>query len=495
MPIRFSVKLPSTGTTSNLNMTIPQRRSPPIEELRQYYIGKAVDAVPKPAVILDRAKVHRHCQTMLQAVDALGLGFRAHVKTHKVDPSKICRFNADFSQTIEAARLQLGQGNTDVKLIVSTLAEIDHILPLLKEYRDGGRRVDLLYGLPLPRSQIPRLAALGADLGPGSISVLIDHPSQLESIKAFSQHAKFPAKVFLKVDTGYHRAGLPPSFLNKNGMIEELAQLEANGKAELIGLYSHSSLSYKDSTAEQAMANLEGEIQGCLDAINSQAHFFTKDKELIISVGASPQVTAAENLTTGRGDLSPAAESLRKAIALATTGKPEGIKTRLELHAGVYCFLDMQQVSTNSRRHLGSYQEEIAISVIAEVCSVYNDNEREQPEALVAVGTLGLGREPCAAYSGWGVLSQCSYGAGTNNTRRLIVDRVSQEHSILAWEHTEDEDTSVLPPLPLEVGQHVMIFPNHACVTGAMYGWYLIVDSSEGNGTEIVDVWIRASGW
>ncbi|WKT48151.1 D-serine dehydratase-like domain [Fusarium oxysporum f. sp. vasinfectum] len=444
-------------------MAIPQRQTPPIEELRQFYVGKSIHDVPKPAVILDKTRVTRHCQSMLTAVDTLGLGFRAHVKTHK---------------TIEATRLQIGQGSGDVKLIVSTLAEIEHLLPLLKEYKDAGRRLDILYGLPLPRSQISRLAALGSELGQGSMSVLIDHPSQLESVKAFSQHAKFPARVFLK-----------------NGLIEALAELEAHGEAELLGLYSHSSLSYKDSTPEQAMANLEGEIRGCLDAVNAHAHLFAKDKELVISVGASPQVTAVENLVTAQGDLSPAAESLRKSIHAVTTGKPGGLQTKLELHAGVYSILDMQQVSTNSRRELGSFEDEIAISIIAEVCSVYNDKERSQPEALVAVGCLGLGREPCAAYPGWGVISQSSYKVESYRGRRLIIDRISQEHSIAAWEHAEGEDASTLPPVPLEVGQDVVIFPNHACVAGALYGWYLVVDSSKGDATKIVDVWVRASGW
>ncbi|WZH48530.1 D-serine dehydratase [Fusarium acuminatum] len=461
-------------------MAIPQRQTPPIAELREFYVGKSIHDVPKPAVVLDKARIERHCQSMLTAVKTLSVGFRAHVKTHK---------------TIEATRLQIGEEKGDVKLIVSTLAEIEHLLPLLKEYRDSGRRLDILYGLPLPRSQISRLAALGSELGEGSISVLIDHPSQLDSVKDFSDHAKFPARVFLKVDTGYHRAGLPPSSLNKNGLIEALAQLESQGDAELLGLYSHSSLSYKDSTAEQAMENLEGEIQGCIEAVNAQSHLFSKNKELIISVGASPQVTAVENLTTPHGGLSPAAKSLRHAIETVSTGKPGGFNTSLELHAGVYSILDIQQTSTNSRKDFGSYEEEIAISVIAEVCSVYNNEERSQPEALIAVGALGLGREPCAAFSGWGVVSQSSYKSQSGQGKRLIIDRISQEHSIAAWERTEDTDGGALAPVPLEVGQNVVIFPNHACVTGAMYGWYLVVDSSEGDAARIVDVWVRASGW
>ncbi|KAI8680740.1 D-ser-dehydrat domain-containing protein [Fusarium sp. Ph1] len=462
-------------------MTLPQRHAPPHDELRQFYVGKDIHDVPKPAVILDVSRVQRHCQSMLEAVDALGVGFRAHIKTHK---------------TVEGTRLQVGQGSGDIKLVVSTLAEIDHLLPLFKEYQDAGRHVDILYGIPLPPSQIPRLATLGSKLGKGSISVMIDHPSQLDSVKVFSQQTKFPARVYLKVDTGYHRAGLPPTSLNKHGLIEALAQLEAQGEAELIGLYSHSSLSYKDSTPEQAMANLEGEIQGCLEAVHAQSHLFPKDKEITISVGASPQVTAIENLTNAEGDLSDAAQSLRKAIQTVSAGKPGGLQTTLELHAGVYSILDLQQTSTNSRRTLGPFEEEIAISVVAEVCSVYNDNERSQPEALVAVGVLGLGREPCPSYPGWGVINKAYLKSQTNSERRLIIDRVSQEHAIVAWEHGKDEDTADLPPLPLEVGQSVVIFPNHACITGALYGWYLVVDSSdEENSTKIVDVWVRASGW
>jgi D-serine deaminase-like pyridoxal phosphate-dependent protein len=53
-------------------------------ELQQFYIGKDIKDVPKPAAILDVAIIRRHCETMLATVKALNVGFRAHVKTHKV---------------------------------------------------------------------------------------------------------------------------------------------------------------------------------------------------------------------------------------------------------------------------------------------------------------------------------------------------------------------------------------------------------------------------
>ncbi|KAI9902845.1 hypothetical protein N3K66_002197 [Trichothecium roseum] len=491
---------------------VPQRSVPDIEELRKFYVGKDINKVPKPAVVLDRAKMRRHCQSLLSAVDSLGVDFRAHIKTHK---------------TREGVRLQAGETSKDVKLVASTIAEFEHLLPVLQEFRASDRNVNMLYGIPLPASQVDRLASVGRRLGRGTVSVLVDHASQLDLVARFFDEAGFPAGVYLKVDTGYHRAGLPPSGLNKGGLVSGLMRLEEQGKACFVGLYSHSSLSYNDSTPKQAMANLEGEILGCLDALGANAALFPPGKEMTISVGASPQVTAAENLVVagsssddGTTTLSEGAEALRRTMAKVTADRPGGFDTKLELHAGVYSVLDVQQLSTKSRgARLGGCEDEIAVSVVAEVCSVYNDGERERAEALVAVGVLGLGREPCVAYAGWGVVDRGSYvggGGGGGGTveeprlageKRLIVDRVSQEHCIVSWSRDEDggggqgqgQAATATAAVPLEVGQTVRIYPNHACITGALYGWYLVVDSSEGEGgddaAKIVDVWVRASGW
>lgn len=156
----------------------------------------------------------------------------------------------------------------------------------------------------------------------------------------------------------------------------------------------------------------------------------------------------------------------------------------------------MQQLATRASQAYRSHQSEVAATVVAEVCSLYNDSERERPEALIAVGTLGLGREPCHAYSGWGVVEQLS--DTEVREQRLIVERISQEHSIVSWEKKrgEQESAAALPPIPLEVGETVRVYPNHSCVAGAMYGWYLVVDSDQDStASKVVDVWIRASGW
>ena len=380
--------------------------------------------------------------------------------------------------------------------MASTIAEIDFLQPLLGEFIEDGRQVNVLYGIPLPSSQVERLASIAQQLGPGTISVLIDDAAQVDHLCRFFQKAGIAVGVYLKVDTGYHRAGLPPSGLNKDDLVTKLVALDEEGKINFVGLYSHSSLSYNDFTSKQAMANLEDEINGCLEALNKITTLFSKPKEITISVGASPQVTSIENLVGKDETLSDDAEHLRQTMEKVILERPDGFRTRLELHAGVYSILDVQQLSTHSRVHLGEYEDEIAISVMAEVCSIYNNGEREQPEALVAVGVLGLGREPCAAYDGWGIIDrEVSASDELRTRRRLVVKRISQEHCIIAWERSSDEkDLGALPPIPLQVGQSIRIYPNHACITGALYGWYYVVDSSV-DGHKVTDIWVRAGGW
>lgn len=56
------------------------------QELKDFYVGQDVGGVPKPALVLDAAIIRRHCDAMLRTVRELDVGFRAHVKSHKVSP-------------------------------------------------------------------------------------------------------------------------------------------------------------------------------------------------------------------------------------------------------------------------------------------------------------------------------------------------------------------------------------------------------------------------
>ena len=133
---------------------------------------------------------------------------------------------------------------------------------------------------------------------------------------------------------------------------------------------------------------------------------------------------------------------------------------------------------------------DIALTVLAEVASAYSS--RKSPEALLAVGTLALGREPCKSYSGYGKVTPWNTTlADTKAFSGWKVGRISQEHAIL----TKDEDADI--QADLRIGQKVRVWPNHACIAGAGFGWYLVIDSDspEASRDQIIDVWIRCRGW
>lgn len=394
---------------------------------------------------------------------------------------------------MELAEMQVGQDSPEARFVVSTVAEIEFMLPMFQRLQSKGRGLSVLYGMPLPHSQVDRLASLGKQLGVGSIVLMVDHASQLPPLNSFYDQAGFPAGVFLKVDTGYHRAGLPPNELNKNQILQTLVSWQAEGKIRFKGLYSHSSLSYNNSTSTAAIESLLSEINGCLDAVEQNSADLLGSGPLILSVGASPQVSAIQTLAK---ENTPAGDNLVETIKKILKEKHDGISVSLELHAGVYSVLDMQQLATRSSDIRDNHHDQSALTVLAEVISVYNDGERSKPEVLVAAGTLALGREPCQSYPGWGVVAFDESSGARAQQRRLIVERISQEHSILSWEHSTLPSLEVTPTIPLSVVDTVRIVPNHACVTGAMYEQYFVMDSSSASSSSrVIDVWKRARGW
>lgn len=125
-------------------------------------------------------------------------------------------------------------------------------------------------------------------------------------------------------------------------------------------------------------------------------------------------------------------------------------------------------------------------------------------EALITAGSLALGREPVADkgvppgldYSGWGFLMP--WGPALAGRQPALppggfprahdgwqVGRISQEHGILTWHGAAADE------VPLAVGDRVRVWPNHSCIAGAGFDYYLVVDG----GDEVVDVWVRWRGW
>ncbi|KAH8682154.1 putative serine dehydratase domain-containing protein [Xylariales sp. PMI_506] len=484
--------------------------TPSKDGLRAKFVGKSLYQVPTPAVVLDVAKIEANCSLMLGAAEKLNLEWRAHIKTHK---------------TIELTRLQVGdQHSTPVNIVVSTLVEAENILPLLKEYRENSRLVNVLFSFPIYASCVDRLAAVSAQLGPNGLTVMVDHPDQLKHLTSLASKSGNPPLVFLKINVGSNRAGVIPDSPECLRIIDQLSVSEAVGSCVFLGVYAHASQSYETREDWQALDFLGLEF----DSLWRVARAIRRErpnKALVLSVGATPTVTALQHPDLGDPTTPPASlpssptpapgpsadraaqSSVARLTELIRNLKRENFT--LEVHAGVYPTLDIQQLAAHSRDAKFLNSNAIAISVLTEVCSLYSRRgPGDTTEALVNAGTLALGREPCADksepesggprhYGGWGLVSpwncerQPVPGPGFPAEHGgWQVGKLTQEHGILRWVGESYDEVG------LYVGQRLRIWPNHACITGAGHGWYLIVDSrNKGREDEIVDVWPRWSGW
>ena len=56
----------------------------PKDELVKQFVGKSLHELPTPSAVINVAAIKRNCERMLSACKSLNLGWRAHVKTHKV---------------------------------------------------------------------------------------------------------------------------------------------------------------------------------------------------------------------------------------------------------------------------------------------------------------------------------------------------------------------------------------------------------------------------
>ncbi|KAF4556199.1 D-serine dehydratase-like protein [Elsinoe fawcettii] len=448
--------------------------SPSEAALKLQYVGKNVRSLPMPAAVLDAAVIRQNCKHMLETAKVLGLGFRAHIKTHK---------------TVQLSRLQVGEDSRDIRLLVSTVSEAEHLVPWLLGCVKDGKSVNIIYGLPVAPSQIPRLANVAHVIGSGSVTFLVDHPAQVQNLISFATASptNWPGSisVMFKIDAGYHRAGLSP----KSSLLEKLTTTASSSPTIFIsGVYCHMGHSYSSSSPAEALTFLRDELTEAVSGAETVLSALPSPPStpLIISIGATPTATATQNFfTTPEGaEVATLIASVKEAF-------------QLEIHAGVYPVLDMQQLATAARpASIDSSPRlstaNLGLRIMAEVASVYE--EREKPEALVCAGSIVLGREPCKSYSGWGVVTPWTEQGDAEEKKVYdpsgektgwIVGRISQEHGILTWEGPSAGIRE------LKVGERVMIWPNHACMAGPSFGWYCVVDGGE----VVTDIWVRCRGW
>src|SRR5438552_6958819 len=188
-----------------------------------------IPLLPTPVFLVDGSVVRRNCDRMREKARASGVIFRPHVKTHK---------------TTEIGRMQ--HGGAIGPITVSTLAEAEL-------FAEAGWR-DITYAVPIAPEKLERAAALASRIE--RLNVLIDSREALQAIEQ-SGHV-FDG--LLKVDCGYHRAGVDPDHPDSEQLARSIAQ---SPSVHFQGLLTHAGHSYNSRNAEE-IRRIAGEESAAL---------------------------------------------------------------------------------------------------------------------------------------------------------------------------------------------------------------------------------------
>lgn len=354
----------------------------------------SIHDLPTPALLLDLDVLERNLRRMSERAATLGVAMRPHIKTHK---------------SLEVAGLQKALGISGIT--VSTLYEA-------RVFADAGYE-DVTWAFPLILTRLAEVAELADRI---TLRLVVDSPEAVDALEALGR----PLHVWLKVDCGYHRAGVDPESPQALALARRLAESPA-----LIfdGLLTHSGHAYHGASREEIAAIAEqerGVMAGLAERLRGEGIEVPE-----VSVGSTPALSAVASL--------------------------EGIT---EIRPGNYCFYDFTQVT------LGSCEaRDCAVTVLSSVVS----SRPDVGHAVVDAGALAMSKDlgPDRSKGLGEVFSD--YGSGTLDSEVRLTS-LSQEHGILS--------------VPRPVGSRVRILPNHSCLTAAMFDEYAVV-----RGEEVVDRW------
>ncbi|KAJ3883378.1 putative serine dehydratase domain-containing protein [Lentinula edodes] len=417
---------------------------PSKSKLVGHFVGKGLDELRTPAMIINRKVFAENCAAMHSKAREWGTAFRGHLKTHK---------------TVEGTRLQMiSTADRTNAVVVSTLMEAWEVARS-GLFKDGTVK-DLLYGLPIAPNKVNDLSYLWDEVAQdgGIVRLLIDHPDQIKFLEECESKRQTPRKwsVFVKIDGGQKRAGVSPGTSTFENLVKALLSSPA---ISIYGCYAHAGNAYASTSLDQASSFLSAEVE----SVNAGAELTLEiasamgveldNHSLVLSVGSTPTAHAAS------------AETKAKLSSL--------LHGPLELHAGNYPMLDLQQEHTNLID-----RSKVAQRVRVTVVSYYpGRGVNGTDEVLVDGGAIAFSKDTGPSGSFGEVIGM-----------KWKLGRISQEHGTLTREGPAENEE-------LKVGDEVEIIGQHACLIAAAYPWYYIVDSDVNEGKEVVDIWIPWKGW
>jgi D-serine deaminase-like pyridoxal phosphate-dependent protein len=340
--------------------------------------------IRKPTLCIDERIARENIRMMVAKAARQSVLFRPHFKTH---------------QSVE-----VGQWFRQAGVTAITVSSVS----MARKFADAGWR-DITIAFPMNIRETEEVCALATWI---KLNVLFDKPEQAA---AMAKVLKQPAGFYIKVDTGYHRAGVLPG---DRETMEAILSVAAAGSLEFRGFLTHSGQTYMAENPEAVM-RISRESRALLSGL--KVAYSGRFPGLITSVGDTPSCSIGEDFS-GADEIRP----------------------------GNFVYYDLMQLRLGSCRF-----GQLAAAVICPVVSVYPSRN----QALIYGGAVHLSKETLMQPDGskiYGLAVPFTGGRwGLPEGEDYIVS-LSQEHGLM---RTGSRWAASLRP-----GDLVAIVPVHSCL-------------------------------
>lgn len=353
-----------------------------------------------PTLLLDKQRCLRNIERMANKAKQSKSMLRPHFKTPQ--SNGVGTWFRDFGVD---------------KIAVSSLRMANY-------YAQGGWK-DITVAFPFNILEINSVNKLAQQI---QLNLLVESEATVTFLKS---NLKTPVGIFLKIDVGYHRTGIPAG--NTLQIARLLEQIKGHPLLHFKGFLAHAGHTYK----KQGWAEIEPIYQQHRQALHQLKQLFLSDfPDLILSYGDTPSCSLLDNFS----DFD-------------------------EIRAGNFVFYDLSQY------HIGACQlDDIAVAMACPVVALHP----ERSEIVVYGGGVHFSKDRAIHPNGFEY-----YGRVVNWDKHTwqipetesYVKSLSQEHGIIK---ASDELIA-----STKVGDILLILPIHSCMMVDLMPHYLTLDGEE----------------
>lgn len=329
----------------------------------------------------------------------------------KAEASNV-RFRPHF-KTHQSAEIGSWFRDAGVKSI--TVSSLD-----MARYFAGNGWTDITVAFPVNILEIQKINELAQKI---KLGLLVDSEYSLQILDSSLNHN---VQMWIKVDTGYQRTGVS---WEDSGRILSLAQtIQKSSRMKFAGLLTHSGHSYHAKTIDE-IRSIYAETLSRLSEVKKEL----EQKGISpckLSIGDTPGCSIVESFE--RVD---------------------------EIRPGNFAFYDLMQSNIGS-----CTEDEIAVVV---ACPVVSKN-KERKQIVIYGGAAHLSKEFITDKHNrniYGYITLLNNGKWGKAEKSAPLVSLSQEHGIIQVENDDLFDK-------IEIGNFLLIYPVHSCLTGDLYREY-----------------------